>query len=50
MGAPMAAHPLLRAWRERVAHRPAVEIVMRRLTGFLAEHKRTVPDFLVRLS
>ncbi len=50
MGAPMGAHPLLRAWRERVAKRPAVEIVMRRLTGFLAEHKRPVPDFLTHLT
>lgn len=50
MGAPMGAHPRLRTWRERVAHRPAVEIVMRRLTGFLAEHKRTVPDFLAHLT
>lgn len=51
MGAPMGtAHPRLRAWRERVSGRPAVEPIMRRFIGFLSDHKRPIPDFLKRFA
>jgi glutathione S-transferase len=50
MGAPMAEHPRLRAWRERVGAREAVAAVLRRLVAFLISHKRPIPDFMARFA
>ncbi len=50
MNAPMASHPRLRAWRDRVGERPAVAHVMRRLVPFLVSHGRPIPDFLARFA
>ena len=51
MGAPMSeAHPLLRSWRDRIAARPAVELVMRRLMAYLGENNRPIPAFLSHLA
>lgn len=50
MNAPMGDHPRLRAWRDRVSERPAIEFVMRRLVVFLASHKRPIPDFMQRFA
>lgn len=50
MGAPMGAHPRLRAWRERMSDRKTVGFVMIRLMAFLALHARPIPDFAVRFA
>ena len=51
MSAPLREqHYAMRAWRDRVSTRPAVEVVMRRLVPFLQSHNRPIPDFLARFA
>jgi glutathione S-transferase len=47
LGAPMsAATPRLKAWRDRVTERPAVNRFVRQFADALARYKLKVPDFI----
>jgi glutathione S-transferase len=47
LGAPMsAATPRLKAWRDRVTERPAVNRFVRQFADSLARYKLKVPDFI----
>ena len=51
MGAPMtAAHPRLKAWRERMGARPAVRQVAGAMGRYLQSQGRKLPAFLAELS